>query len=285
LAKNDAPRGTVFVTNIKIGLVVVGTLGLYTLVANSIPQVQSEVPEMLSFGADVSVAELVSAGEELFQGAGGCMACHGLGERAPNLRTAEGSEGTIGARCGSRVPGEDCKTYLHQSMVAPSDFVVEGYQPIMPDMRRTLSETQIWALVAYLENLGGEVTVTGADIATTEGAAAPSGDVTAGAAPAPGGTAGAGAVGGMDPIALIDNNLCVNCHTIDDRGVELGPSFNGIGSRLDADYIRTSILDPGAGASEGFEQLIGVMPTNFGQMFTASQLEAIVTYLAGRTEG
>lgn len=283
MARNDAPGATVFMTNVKIGLVVLGTLGLYTLVANSIPQVQSEVPERLSFGADVSPAELVSAGEELFQGAGGCVACHGLGERAPNLRTAEGNDGTIGARCGSRVPGVDCKTYLHTSLVTPGDYVVEGYLPIMPDMRRTLSETQIWALVAYLESLGGEVTVTGADIVTSAGEEAPSS-----AAATPSGTPAAttvGAVGGMDPVALIDNNLCVNCHTIDDRGVALGPSFNGIGGRVDANYIRNSILNPGAGASEGFEQLVGVMPTNFGQMFTAAQLEAIVNYLAARTEG
>jgi len=276
VASHEARGGSVFMTNVKIGLVVVGTLGLYTLVANSIPQVQSEVPEQLSFGSEVTAAELVTAGEELFQGAGGCVACHGLGERAPNLRTAEGAEGTIGARCESRVPGEDCKTYLHSSLVSPGAFIVEGYLPIMPDMRRTLDETQIWALVAYLESLGGDVTVTGADIVASAEAAP------AEAAPATGG--GGGAAGGMDPVALIDNNLCVNCHMIDDRGVELGPSFNGIGSRLDVDDIRHSILEPGAGASEGFEQLVGVMPTNFGQTFTAAQLEAIVSYLAGRTE-
>jgi mono/diheme cytochrome c family protein len=273
-------------TNLKIVLVVLGTLGVYTLVANSIPQVQSEVPEQLSFGADVTPAELVSAGEELFQGAGGCTACHGLGERAPNLLTPEGSEGTIGARCGSRVPSQDCKTYLHQSMVAPGEHVLEGYLPIMPDVRRTLSETQVWALVAYLQSLGGEVTVTADDIARTAEAAAAGGPASQAASPtgaAAGGTAGA--AGGMDPVALLDNNLCINCHTLDDRGVALGPSFNGIGSRLDADYIRTSILDPGAGGSEGFEQLVGVMPTNFGQMFTAAQLEVIVQYLASRTGG
>ena len=51
-------------------------------------------------------------------------------------------------------------------MVEPADYVVEGYGPIMPDMRRSLSNEQIWALVAYLQSVGGEVTVTGADIGT-----------------------------------------------------------------------------------------------------------------------
>jgi mono/diheme cytochrome c family protein len=265
-------------TNLKIVLVVLATLGLYTTVAMSIPQVESEVPEELSFSGDVSAADLVAAGEQLFEGAGGCTACHGLGTRAPTLRGPEGELGAIGTRCGDRVPGEDCKTYLHRSMVDPHAYVVEGYNPIMPDMRRLLSDTQIWALVAYLQDQGGEVTVTAEDIGSaggeTGGAAQPA--VGAGAG------GGGGAVGGTDPVALIENNLCLNCHTLDDRGIELGPSFNGIGSRVDAAYIRHSILDPNAGASEGYEQLMGAMPTNFGELFTAAQLEAIVQFLAGR---
>lgn len=278
--------GGALVTNLKILLIVFGTLGLYTLVASSIPQVQSEVPEELSFGADVSPEELVAAGEELYQGAGGCTACHGLGTRAPNLLTGEGGAGPIGSRCADRVPGQDCKAYLHESMVTPMDYVVEGYQPIMPDARRTLSGTQIWALVAYLQTQGGEVTVTGRDVASAEeesgaeGGAAPA----AGGAPAAG-AGGAGAPGGTDPVALLENNLCLNCHTLDDRGVELGPSFNGMGARIDADRIRRGILEPNAESAEGFEELMGTMPTNFGQMFTAAQLEAIVQYLAGRTGG
>lgn len=273
-------------TNLKIVLTVVGTLGLYTLVANSIPQVRSEVPEELSFGADVAPAELVAAGEELYAGAGGCTACHGLGTRAPNLLTGEGGLGAIGARCTDRVQGQDCKAYIHESMVAPMDYVVEGYQPIMPDARRTLSENQIWALVAYLQSQGGDVTVTGQDLQDPGEETAAGGGAGAGgaAAPAAGGGGAQGAPGGLDPVALLENNLCMNCHTMDGEGIELGPSFDGIGSRLDAAAIRTAILDPNAEASEGFEALLGTMPTNFGQMFTAAQLEALVEYLAGRTQ-
>jgi hypothetical protein len=78
----------VWQTNLKVLLVVVGTVTLYTLVANGIPQVESEVPEQLTFTGEVTADELVQAGEELYQGAGGCVACHGLGTRAPNLLTA-----------------------------------------------------------------------------------------------------------------------------------------------------------------------------------------------------
>jgi len=168
-------------TNLKVVALVLGLLAFYTLLANAIPQVQSEVPQELSFTGSVSAEELVAAGDQLYQGAGGCTACHGLGTRAPNLLADEAGTGVIGARCTNRVAGEDCKTYLHESMINPTAFVVPGYQPIMPDLRRTLSDQQIWALVAYLQSQGGEVTVSGEDLAKT----APS--ATGGAAPAAGG--------------------------------------------------------------------------------------------------
>lgn len=268
-------------TNVKIVLVVLGTLAVYTLVANSIPQVQSEVPEELTFGEDVTPAQLVAAGAELYAGAGGCTACHGLGTRAPYLLADEGGTGTIGQRCGNRVPGEDCETYLYESMTNPLAYVVEGYDPIMPDQRVMLSNNQIWALIAYLQDQGGEVTVSAEDIAATDEGGGET--VAAGGAAAGGGAAGA--PGGLDPVALIENNLCLNCHTLDDRGVELGPSFNGIGSRLDANAIRRSILEPNAEVAEGFEAVAGTMPPIFGESFTAQQLEILVQYLAGRTEG
>src|SRR5690606_13849181 len=140
----------------------------YTVLANAIPQVQSDVPSELTFGADVTPEQLVAAGEELYNGAGGCTAWHGLSTRAPNLLTDEGGTGLIGARCASRAAGLGCNEYLHTSLVEPAACVVPGYVPIMPDMRRTLSGTQIWAVVAYLESLGGTVTVTGDDVAAAE---------------------------------------------------------------------------------------------------------------------
>ncbi len=258
--------------NLRIGAVVVGTIGLYTLIANSIPQIESEVPEELSFTGDVTPEQLIGAGQELYEGAGGCTACHGLGTRAPNLLTAQGSAGPIGARCGERVPGTDCKAYLYQSMTEPNGYVVEGFQPIMPDVRRTLSNEQIWALVAYLESQGGEVTVTAADIqSTTE--TAPAGGAAAPAAVSSGTT---------DPQALLQEFGCIACHKLGAEGNVVGPPFDGMGSRRDAAYIRTSILDPAADVAEGFEPLAGVMPRDFGTRMTAAQLEAIVTFLAGQ---
>lgn len=260
-----------WITNLKILGVVLGTIGLYTLIANAIPQIESEVPEELSFTGDVSVAELIAAGQEIYAGAGGCTACHGLGTRAPDLLSGQGSEGPIGARCGQRVSGEDCETYLHRSLVDPGAYVVEGFQPIMPDMDRTMGEPQIWALVAYLQSLGGEVTVTAEDLAAPAAPAAGSGA---------GPTAAGPAAETTDPQSLLTEMGCINCHQLAGQGQPVGPAFDGIGARRDPAYIRSSILDPAADVAAGYEQFAGVMPTNFGERLTASQLEAIVSFLA-----
>ena len=250
------------VENLKILAVVLGTLAVFTLVANSIPQIQSVVPEELSFGANVSASELTSSGEDLYSGAGGCTACHGLGTVAPNILTDEGGTGSIGVRCDSRVRGQDCKEYLYASMVEPADYVVEGYGPIMPDMRRSLSNEQIWALVAYLQSVGGEVTVTGADI-NAGGAGtdpAPGSPAPATAAPAAATTTTAS----LDPVEIMQANTCFACHVLSGQGAPIGPAFDGIGARVDADFIRRSILDPAAEASEGYEVFAGLMPSIFG---------------------
>ena len=260
-------------TMLKVGAVVLGTVGFYTLLANSIPQVESDVPKELSFTGDVTPEQLVEAGSELYQGAGGCVACHGLGTRAPNLLTDEKGSGLIGARCANRVSGQDCKTYLHASLVKPGEFVVPGYQPIMPDMSRTLSPAQLWALVAYLESLGGTVTVSGSDIPSDAAAAETE---AGGAAPA------AAATASLEPKEIINGNACLSCHKLGAEGGPIGPAFDGMGARLSKDAIRRGILLPNADTAKGFEAMAGTMPTNFGTALNAAQLEALVNFLASQ---
>ena len=77
-------------------------------------------------------------------------------------------------------------------------------------------------------------------------------------------------------------NNCLACHLLNGEGVPMGPPFDGIGARVDADYIRASILDPASDASEGFEMFKGVMPAMFGSQLTAAQLEALVQFLASQ---
>ena len=65
-------------------------------------------------------------------------------------------------------------------------------------------------------------------------------------------------------------------------GGQVGPPFDHIGAQHDANYIRRSILTPNADTAKGYEKFAGTMPTTFGQQLSGAQLEALVTYLAGR---
>src|SRR5438552_12279210 len=121
-----------WIKNLKIVLLALVVVGMYTLVANSIPQMQSEVPQAVDLSGNVTPEQLVAAGERIFNGAGGCTACHGLGTRAPNLLTDEKGAGPIAARCGHRKPSMECKAYLYESLTQPTACVVPGYQPSVP---------------------------------------------------------------------------------------------------------------------------------------------------------
>lgn len=268
-------------TNAKIVGTVLLTLGVYTGISNVIPQVESQVPERVEVGPNTSTQQLVSMGEQIYQGAGGCQACHGLGTRAPTLL------GEIGARCGERQPELSCKEYLHRSLVQPRDFVVEGFQPIMPAMDAQLSPGQIWALVAFLQSQGGEVTVTSEDLAS---AGSGTGGPAAGGGSGPsagGGQAAAGGTGGAasEPGALAKQYGCLACHQLGGTGGVTAPPFEAIKERgHSAEYIRRSILQPDADTASGYEkdysQFAGTMLANFDQRLSDAELQTFVEWLS-----
>jgi mono/diheme cytochrome c family protein/cytochrome c551/c552 len=259
-------------TNLRIIGIVLGTLALYTLIANKIPQVQSEVPHALTLGANVTPEQLVAAGDQLYHGAGGCTACHGLGTRAPNLLTDEKGLGPIGARCGKREAGKDCKAYLYESLTSPRAYVVSGYEPIMPEMGRILSPQQLWALVAFLESNSGTVDVSALDIpssttSTTSTSSTPSAGI---------------AGGSTDPMTIIRGAGCTGCHKVGTEGGAIGPNLTHVGSRLSAALIRECILKPDTRVAKGYEKFVGVMPKMFGNQLTGAQLEALVQFLSSQ---
>ena len=73
---------------------------------------------------------------------------------------------------------------------------------------------------------------------------------------------------------------CTGCHKISGEGGAIGPDLTHVGSRLSANLIRESILQPDAKTAKGYEKFKGVMPKAFGHMFTGEQLEALVQFLA-----
>jgi len=259
-------------TNVAILAVTVGVIGFYTAVAHLIPQLQSEVPAAVSLGSGASTEELVAAGEQVFNQV--CTACHGLGTRAPNLLTDHAGQGPIGQRCAAAL-GERCKDYLHRSLLSPGDSLLSGFQNIMPVMTTQLDGDQIWAVVAFLQSQGGEVTVSASDLEAAGGGEGAAGSAAGAAVSAPAG-------GTTDPRQLLTQNACLGCHPIDGAGPPIGPSFDGMGRRLTAERIRRAILFPSADTAQGFAQFAGMMPQTFGTQLSAAQLEAIVQFLAGR---
>src|SRR5689334_23886716 len=73
----------------RVGVFAVLVMSAYAMFANSIPQIESKPPQELSLeGGNVTPAQLVKAGEEIFKTKGTCEICHRIGQkrtRAPDL--------------------------------------------------------------------------------------------------------------------------------------------------------------------------------------------------------
>jgi mono/diheme cytochrome c family protein len=240
--------------------------------ASLIPQVESAAPEALEISGDVSGEELAALGQQVFESAeAGCLACHGLGQeglRAPDLAG-------MGAAAAERVPGKPAEAYIRESIVDPCVYVVEGYDCIMPQtLAQTLGPAKVTALIAFLQSLGGEITVTlagdAAEAAETE--------------------AGGVGVAGTTPEEIMANAGCVACHALEATSATgvVGPDLSQVGSRLAATEIRESILLPDAVIAENCPTApctAGVMPPNFGERLSAAQLETLVTFLSELRDG
>ena len=74
---------------------------------------------------------------------------------------------------------------------------------------------------------------------------------------------------------------CGGCHSLAALGPDavgdVGPNLDEALVDEDADFIRTSIVDPGAEVAEGFGD--GIMPTTYGTDIAAPDLDALVAYL------
>ncbi|MBP8974022.1 MAG: ABC transporter substrate-binding protein [Anaerolineae bacterium] len=95
----------------------------------------------------IAPAADAAQGEALFASLG-CIGCHSLDGTA----SAGPSVAGVAGRAGNTVAGLSAEDYLHQAIVEPAAFVVEGFGPIMPPYD-TLSEADVAALVAYLLTL------------------------------------------------------------------------------------------------------------------------------------
>ena len=254
----------------KVGIFALMVMGGYSYFANSIPQIESKPPQELSLeGGNVTPAQLVKAGEEIFKTKGTCEICHRIGQkgtRAPDLAG-------IGGRAGKTKPGMSAKQYVIESLLQPGAHLVEGYPNIMPAVDKPpigLNRSEVWALTAFLESLGATVDVTLNDVPASVGSA-------------PAGGAAAEVKVPGDPKAgeavFQGKGACIACHKAGKIGASpVGPDLSQIAKIQTPDYIMKKILDPkGSGTVSGFPP--GVMPQTFGQTLTAKEFTDVVAFL------
>jgi cytochrome c2 len=259
--------------SVKVGVFSVAIMGGYTYFANSIPQIESKPPQELSLeGGNVTPAQLVKAGEEIYKTKGTCEICHRIGQkgtRAPDLAG-------VGGRAAKVKSGMSAKQYLLESLTSPGAFIVEGYPPIMPAVDKppiALNRSEVWALTAFLQSLGGTVDVALNDIpATVGGGGVAGGGAAAAEVKLPGDPKGGKAV-------FMGKGTCLACHKAGDiPGTPVGPDLSQIARIQTPDYIMRKILDPkGMGTVANFPP--GVMPQDFGTRLTSKEYVDLVAFL------
>ena len=257
---------------------------LYTGVAQLLPQLESHPPARLDrLPSDVSPETLAEMGRSVFDSV--CAACHRIGQpggRGPDLAG-------VGARARDRARERASATgqpyadsdYLLEALCKPGDYVVATFPNIMPAQGRQLDGGQILAVAAFLQNLGGEATLSGNDVEPLRRFGCPTTVGSDGASAAPAGPP-------FGPPAQLFTEVCVACHAIDDPSRRVGPSLFDIGARRSKGEIYESILAPDAVTAEGFPASVmrATLDGNgfYGRM-TPADYRGLVDWLAEHRGG
>ena len=224
----------------------------YAFAASIVPETSTATVEITERTPEV----FVEAGEAIFNGKGKCNTCHTLDPSAPKSRCPDLTD--IGTRAATRQPGKSAKEYLIESTYEPHKFLVPGYGNIMPPVWKppiSLSELEIEAVIAFLQNQGGEVDLTPfvppVDI-SSPGAVVEelppllTGDVERGKK------------------VFVEGAKCIACHAVAgveqpagqtlDEGVEVvaAPDLTDIAALSQPRYIEESVLLPNAQIVSGY---------------------------------
>lgn len=261
---------------------------VFTLVTNILPQVEGEAPEEdkeVDLGA-LTMDSFIAMGESIFSGKGICTLCHNNMGRAPDILVLNmvetGNEHIKGERYqGAATTAED---YLRESMLDPGAYVVKGFgkkgsndsispMPAVNKAPIQLSELEIDALIAFLQAKDGNDVTVALPTQVPEQETATSSDQTESISPT---------VPAKSAEEVIGKYFCAACHTILETESPVGPDLSTVGSRLSVAEIRQSIINPNAVIAEGFAE--GMMPQDFSQKMTVSELKMLVEFLANKNE-
>lgn len=270
-------------------------LAFYAYVGQMVPQERAYPPETTELSADMGTEEMVEVGQEIFDNKGTCNTCHAVEEgegtgRFPNLHD-------IGTIADERREGYSDIEYLAESLYQPNEYLVEGYNPAMPQVNQPpieLSDQEIKAVIAYLQSLGGTPTITmdttlqyESDGTASEGGQEEQATTTPQTGEAgDGGETATGTASAASGEELFNEYLCNTCHVLDGPTDKVGPSLYDVGSRLSRAEIYQEIMDPDATVREGYPA--GQMKTtlegvSFYEEVTAQELQTMVDFLASQT--
>ena len=262
-----------FLTVIAFSLLTIGMFSGYSTFG--IPKIEPAPPpvqEEIDLGA-MTMDQFIALGEKLVPGKGTCTLCHNEMGRAPMLDKIVANTEIRFADPNYKGEATDIESYLYESMIKPSAYVVPGYgkagaKSPMPNViggAIDFSEAETLAVIAYLQDSNGvEITV----------------EIPSGAADTEEESEGGEPREALEVVQdIIDEFGCGACHVIGEDEGDMGPSLNGIGSKFDAAYIRRGIIDPNAEIAEGYEE--GIMPDDLGTQMYASEVELLVNHMTG----
>jgi mono/diheme cytochrome c family protein len=215
-------------------------------------------------------------GKELFTEK--CAACHTLAAANAQGKIGPDLDATFGAAYEQGFEESTVRQVVADQIQFAGNFGADG--PTMPQDLVTGDDIDIVA--SYVASVAGQKSVGGA--AAGGGSTSPGGSA--------GGTTTGATTGGEDEgqgataggKAVYDANGCGSCHTFQPAGStgKVGPDLDKLaqyaqaaGKPLD-EFIRESIVDPGAYTEKGFPQ--GVMPP-FSNL-SEDDLNALVEYLS-----
>jgi len=262
-----------FLSVIAFSLITIALFSGYS--TYGIPKIEPAAPpvqEKLDLGA-MTMDQFIALGEKLTTGKGTCTLCHNDMGRAPMLDAIIPAVDKHLADPDYKGEATDVASYLHESMVDPSAYVVPGYgkagakspMPSVSGGSIGFSEAETLAVIAYLQDSSGvEVTV---EIPTDTGDMAEEED---------GGEAREPYESAED---ISDEFGCGNCHIFADNEGEIGPDLSTFGASHDKEYIRRALIDPNADIAEGYDA--DTMPADLGTQLYAAELELLVDYFAG----
>lgn len=258
---------------IIIGLFTVIVTAFYNYVGQLVPQKEVHPPKEAKVSADMSQEEMIEAGKVIVDGKGTCMNCHNGNARFPIF------DG-IGARAATEKDGMSDVDYLAEALYEPNTYIVEPFAAGMPPVNKPpigLSDQEILTVIAYLQSLGGKVSVDMKTKLKYQGQAAE-------AAPASSEKEEEkGEAEQLDGKGLIAKYGCMACHAMDNPVRLVGPSLFDIGAKQSKGDIYESIIDPEAKIVEGFPPAMMTATLNgtgFFDKVSPAELKLMVDYLA-----